>query len=402
MNNFLLRLKSPVIDLARNKVRTVLTSLGILIGVFAVIIVLAFGQGLKNYIVGEFENIGANAIFVFPGDPLGGTSQAGGGLLGTIKFDDKDLNKLEKIELAKYIVPVYIKRSVAKARGEEKISDLYGTTPDIFALRDLEAMHGRLFTQADISKRAKIAVIGPKLARDLFVNESSAVGKAVKIQDQRFTVVGVVEESGRGASLGGVDYDSYTYVPRTATTAFNPKEEILSFYAVPRSEKDIPALKVELEKILLKRYEEDEFSVITQKEILAVFDAIFVAVNALLIAIGSISLLVGGIGIMNIMYASVNDRIKEIGIRRALGATKGDILYLFLYQSVILALLGGFLGLGLAALVVIVIQPWFPAAINLTSVIVALFVSSGIGIFFGVFPANRAAKRSPIEAIRYE
>ena len=167
-------------------------------------------------------------------------------------------------------------------------------------------------------------------------------------------------------------------------------------------EDQVEKVQKEAEDILLKKYNEDEFSVAEQSEILSTINSVFSVLNAILVAIGSISLLVGGIGIMNIMYATVTERTKEVGIRRAVGATESDILYQFLTESVILSVLGGVTGLILASLIVLAIRPFFPAAVNLFAVVITLVISSGIGIFFGVFPARRAAKLPPIEAIRYE
>ncbi|MBU1066324.1 FtsX-like permease family protein, partial [Patescibacteria group bacterium] len=167
-------------------------------------------------------------------------------------------------------------------------------------------------------------------------------------------------------------------------------------------EEDIPFVKEKAKETLLKRYDETEFSVTEQAEILSTINQIFSIINSVLVAIGSISLIVGGIGIMNIMYASVTERTKEIGIRRAVGATEQDILNQFLTESVILSVFGGVAGLALASLIVLGIRVFFPASINLLSVVIALVISSAIGVFFGVFPAKRAAKLPPIEAIRYE
>jgi len=244
-------------------------------------------------------------------------------------------------------------------------------------------------------------VLGNKVAEELFGNSENALKKTIRAESQRYKVIGVLEELG-GSGLGGPDFDGYIYLPRTAARSFNPTNEIFAFYVQADSEKEVTALKTELEKRLLKRYDDEDFSVIEQTEFLEVIDTIFGVMNSVLIAIGSISLLVGGIGIMNIMYAAVTERTAEVGIRRSLGATKQDILSLFLSEALVISLIGGLLGLALAALLVLGIQPFFPASINTLSVFVALGVSSGIGIFFGVFPAAKAANRSPIEAIRYE
>jgi putative ABC transport system permease protein len=168
------------------------------------------------------------------------------------------------------------------------------------------------------------------------------------------------------------------------------------------SKENVDSVKEDIKAALLKRYDKDAFSVTEQSEILSTINQIFGVINSILVAIGSISLIVGGIGIMNIMYATVTERTKEVGIRRAVGATKKDILLQFLTESTILSLFGGLLGLILASLIVLVVRIFFPASINLFAVVITLVISSGIGIFFGVFPARRAANLTPIEAIRYE
>lgn len=168
------------------------------------------------------------------------------------------------------------------------------------------------------------------------------------------------------------------------------------------NEERVLEAKADVEKILLQRYEEDEFEVVEPSDFLDTFAQILNAVNAVLVAIGSISLIVGGIGIMNIMYATVTERTKEIGIRRAIGATREDILVQFVAESAILSLLGGFTGLAIATLIVTLVRPFFPLEINLLAIVLSLGISSIIGIFFGAFPAKRAANLTPIEAIRYE
>lgn len=401
MNTFTLQFKMAIDDLLKNKIRTLLTSLGILIGVLAVVLLIAFGQGLKNYVNKQFEDLGTNVIYVYPGNILAGGANPGGGTLGGAQFDDRDLASLRRLELPKYVVPIFVKRSSVRVGSEKKSSDLYATTPDIFEVRNLKPIAGRLFTASEVSRRAKVVVLGPTLATELYGSAERAVGQSLRVDTQRYSVIGVVQSKG-GSSLGGPDYDSYTYLPYGAAQAFNPKGIVFAFFVQAKKEEDIPVLKQQVKRLLLKRYNEDDFSVIEQTEILEIVGSVFRVIDIVLLAIGSISLLVGGIGIMNIMYAVVTERTAEIGIRRSLGATKQNILWLFLSQSLALSLVGGLLGLGLAVVVVVLIQVVFPAAINVFSVFVALGVSSFIGVFFGVFPAWNAANRSPIEAIRYE
>lgn len=191
-------------------------------------------------------------------------------------------------------------------------------------------------------------------------------------------------------------------MPYKSAYVFNPDKKFVAIVVKAKNDTDLELLRTEINQKLLKRYKEDEFSVIQQAELLSAISSIFSIINSVLVAIAAISLIVGGIGIMNIMYVTVTERIKEIGIRRAIGATRKDIMYQFLAEAIILSLIGGLLGLFFSFIVVVLVQKVFPAYINLQSVIIALGVSSLIGIVFGVFPAKKAADLTPVEAIRYE
>lgn len=400
MNYFLFLIKTSFEDLRRNKVRTFLTSLGILIGVMSVVLLIAFGLGLKNYIKNQFESLGTNLVFVAPGKIVSGGGFRPTAGLGVL-FDEKDVSRLKRIKEAERVAPVFVKTLTLSVASVSETVDVFASTGDLFTVRNLEVDKGILFTNQDVSKRSKKVVLGPKIAEKLFGSIGKAVGKSVRIQSQGFTVAGVLKKKG-GGGFGGPDFDSFAYIPYKASSGYNLEKKFFAVYLKARSEKDIPVLKESIKKVLLAHYKEDDFSVVEQTEVLGILTSIFSILNSILIAIGSISLLVGGIGIMNIMYATVTERIKEIGIRRSVGATKRDILVQFLSQALILSLFGGVLGLLLAFIIVFFIRSFFPAAISPFSVVAALGVSSAIGIFFGVFPARRAANLSPIEAIRYE
>lgn len=402
MSYFFFILKSALEDFRRNKMRTFLTSLGILIGVASVILLMAFGLGLKKYIQDQFESLGTNLIIVHPGQILqGGGFRSGGGVMGGIRFDEKDVLHLKKIKNALYAAPVFVKTIKVSGNRKTEVSDLYATTADIFPLRNLEIEAGRTFARSDLEKRAKVIVIGPKIAEKIFGSADLALAKVIKIETQGFRVIGILKSKG-GGGFGGPDFDSFIYMPYKSALSFNPDKKFFAVYLKAESPAAIPPMKEEIKNVLLKRYKEDDFSVIEQTEILNAVSSIFSILNLVLVAIAGISLVVGGIGIMNIMYVSVVEKIKEIGVRRAIGATQNDILFQFLAESVILSLIGGLAGLLLAFFVVLFIQRFFPAYINLPSVFIALGVSSLIGVIFGVFPAKRASDLSPIEAIRYE
>lgn len=393
--------KSALEDFRRNKVRTILTSLGILIGVASVVLLMSFGLGLRRFIQNQFDSLGTNLVRIVPGRILsGGGFRSGPGAFGGIRFDERDVRGLERIKDASHIIPVFTKTITVSSDKNSEISDLYASSADIFLGINLKAKTGRVFTKDDLEKRAKVAVIGPKIASKLYESQANALDKIIKAGDQSYKVIGVLEPKGGG--FGGPDFDSFVYLPYKTAFSVNPDKKFMVMIAKARENVDLEEFRGEIKKQLLKRYKEDDFSVIQQAELLSAISSIFSVINTVLVAIAAISLVVGGIGIMNIMYVTVTERIKEIGIRRAIGATKKDILYQFLSESVILSLLGGFLGLFLSFIVVTLVQRVFPAYIDLQSIAIALGVSSLIGIIFGVLPAKKAADLTPVEAIRYE
>lgn len=401
MKKYKFLFKSSFDDFKRNKVRTFLTSLGITVGVLSVVLLIALGLGLKNYIQGQFESLGANLLIIFPGNVFSENSGPGGnfgaGFAGGANFDEKDVKNLTKVQDVNYVVPMFTKSLIIETGKEKTSGYIMATNEDSFRLLNIELLKGREFSRSDVLGKSKKAVLGFTIAEDLFIDPESAIGKTVKANDQRFVVVGVAKKKGDREIDGGM------LVPYSSTFGtINPDKTFFTIYLGASSDKTIEKVKEDAKKVLLKRYNEGDFSVTEQSQILSSINSIFTIINSVLIAIGSISLFVGGIGIMNIMYATVTERTKEIGIRRAIGATEKDILLQFLSESVILSLLGGIIGLVLAIIIVFIIRLFFPASINIIAVLVALVVSSAIGIFFGIFPARRAAKLSPIEAIRYE
>jgi putative ABC transport system permease protein len=394
-------LKSSLEDFRRNKVRTLLTSLGILIGVASVVLLVAMGLGLKRYIDQQFQSLGANLIFILPGNIVsGGQFQASAPPIGG-QFDDHDVTSLNKIPGVIAVLPAFTKTVKVQAQGNSDSIQLIATTADVFSVMNLEMDQGTAFTKSDVAKGSKVVIIGPNVANKLFTSAGNAVGRTIKIETQSFKVLGVPVSKG-GGGFSGPGLDDRVYMPATAALSFNPEKKYFAIYLQAGTANEINSVIDEAKKVLLKRYKSDEFSVVQQSEFLNAINSIFSILNSVLVSIAAISLVVGGVGIMNIMYVSVTERIREIGIRRAVGATSNDILIQFIVEAIILSLLGGFLGLLLSYLVVLGIQRVFPAYIDLFTVIVALGVSSAIGLIFGVFPAKKAADLSPIEAIRYE
>ncbi len=401
MKYFIFLVKTALFNFSRNKGRTFLTSLGILIGVMSVVLLTAAGLGLKKYIQQQFESFGSNTLRVVPGTVIrNGQFRSGGSSVGSIRFDEKDFTNLNRIRSIEAIAPIFSTSSEIIYGKNKEFGDLYATNEDIFPVLNLKVEYGELFTKSDVLKRSKGVVIGPKLAEKLFGKADDAVDNSIKIQGNSYQVVGVLKSQGGG--FGGPDLDSFVYIPYRSAYVFNPDKKFVAFAIKFKTGTSVEDVKHDINEVLLKRYKEDEYSVFEPTQILDALNQIFGTLNIALVAIAAISLVVGGIGIMNIMYVTVTEKTKEIGIRRALGARKNDILYQFLIESVILSLFGGLMGLLLSYLIILGVQQVFPAYVDAPTVALALGISTAIGVVFGVFPAKGAADLSPIEAIRSE
>lgn len=391
-----LYLKEGIGDLYKNKGRTFLTSLGIIIGVYSVVLLLSFGEGLKIYINQQFESLGSNLLYVLPGKITGGPQS----LMGGKKFTLTDYQRLRVRLSNTQVVPATTKTVTVETTTKTETSTVIGSTVEFFAMRNMTLHEGRYFSRSDEASGRKVAVMGPKIASKLF-GTRNPVHQTVKIQGLRFLVTGIIDSKG-GGGLGGPDIDSYVFIPyRTAWVLSNDKS-FLAFYIKPPNKDSIPSVVAKVNKIMLETYKSDEFSVTTQDELIATISGIFAVVNSVLVGIAAISLLVGGIGITNIMFVTVSERTKEIGIRRAIGAQETNILLQFLTQSILLTTLGGGLALLLAFLTNLLVNRFFPATITPIGMALAFGVSFTIGVLFGVLPARKAAKMPPVTAIRYE
>jgi putative ABC transport system permease protein len=392
-----------------NKGRSVLTMLGVIIGVASVVMLTAIGNGLQSYISDQFESLGSNNVIISPGNIFrrnsDGSRSFGGqesraSSISNNKLRQSDVNDIRK--LREYVVAVSFANTQsdqAQFQTNKKDVTIFGTTEEYPKIFNTTLEGGRFFSKTESQSGDKVVVIGYKVASELF-GKADAIGKKIKIGSQRHTVVGVAEE--RGGSFGGPSFDDYVFMPyKTLSRIYDNKTVLQIFAKIKDAESIDPAIRA-IEKQLGKRLEEDEFSVFDQTEILATINNILGMLTIGLGGIAAISLLVGGIGIMNIMLVSVTERTREIGLRKALGATPNQILWQFLIEAALLSVLGGLIGLAIAFAGTLAIQPFFPAKVTMDAVILAFGVSTIVGLVFGAAPANRAARLSPIEALRYE
>ena len=402
--NFLELLKVSFQALKTNKTRAGLTMLGVIIGVGAVILLISIGSGLKGYVIDQLEELGADSLFVIPGEiSMGEGENRGGGIPGpgvaASKFTFDHLNDLKREGKTIKAVMAYTENNgTIKYRGETHVTQIAGVGPNYPTVRNQEVIQGSFFTSSQHNAAKKVAVLGKSVAEEFFEGENP-LGKKVTVSDQRYVVIGVLEKKG---SFARVDVDDQVFIPATTAMRQFDMDNVQSFWVQSQSSEMIPQTKEEVEKILMKTLDEDEFSILDTKSILTMISSILGALTAGLGGIAAISLLVGGIGIMNIMLVSVTERTREIGLRKAVGATPKNIMVQFLIEATILSLGGGIIGILLALAGSMVLSRFWPTTVSLWSVLVAFFVSAGVGVIFGVAPAAKAARLNPIDALKYE
>jgi len=397
-------LKSSLRSIWKNKGRTILTSLGIIIGVTSVILLTSIGSGLKKYVSDQFDSLGANSVYVSPGrifNDQGGFSQPAGQLL-TVKFTQKDAVLIKRNFRNFLVMPANASFSDIKSPyATKKVVEIAGTTFEYGPNNNLvpSAGNGRWFTGEEDDKKTPVIILGNKLAADLFP-QTSALGKKVIIKGKNLKVIGIVDK--KGASMGGPSIDDHAFVPLSIGFILSGNQDINAIVVKVPQKDQVEQAKKDLTKLMLKKYDKDAFSVFDSSQLLSSINSIISTLTIALTGIAAISLIVGGIGIMNIMLVTVTERTREIGLRKAIGAYPRAILIQFLIEAVILSALGGTIGIILGFLGSLLINNFFPAQVTLSSVLLAFGVSSAVGVIFGVAPARRASKLSPIEALRYE
>lgn len=384
-----------------HRLRSALTMLGILIGIASVILLTSIGEGTRQYILSEFTQFGTNILAVNPGKTM--TTGQPGALGGTIRrLTIDDAEALYRVPGVEQVVPVAFGMARVEADGRGRSVFIYGTNSQVPAVWKFRIGVGRFLPEGDPRRSAPLVVLGPKLKREVF-GERNPLGEHVRIGGRRFLVIGVMAPKGR---LLGFDIDDSAYVPvATAQELFNrPELQEIDVMFTPGMESSVVAEGVK--KVLMERHDGDEdFTITTQDEMLDVMGRVLGIVSVAVGGIGGISLVVGAIGILTMMWISVNERRAEIGLAKAIGASPGQILRLYLLEATLLSLSGGLLGviagLGIARLLKLGI-PGLPVETPMIYVFVALLVSILVGLVSGVLPARRAAALDPIEALRAE
>ncbi len=388
-----------------NKGRSILTMLGVVIGVGSVVLLTSIGTGLQVYISGQFNNLGGNTLYVVPGKPFGDGVAPGSqdSIIERTKpvLRRSDLQAVLNSERSLLIAgsATGLGRAEVKYRNITKRITLDGVTPDYHVTVNAPAETGRWFDKNDDARSRRVCLLGSNLSKELF-GEVDAVGKTIKLDSKSYTVLGVLKE--RGGGFGGPSWDEYVYLPlSTLNDDFNV-ELISAFQFKIRDGISLTDAKDAIRKTIEKTLKPDEFTVFDQTQLLETITNVLGVLTVGLGGIAAISLVVGGIGIMNIMLVSVTERTREIGLRKALGATPQVILTQFLIEAALLSGMGGMIGVGIAYVGTYFIQKSFPAQILPEAVLLAFGVSTAVGLIFGAAPAHRASKLSPIEALRSE
>ena len=408
--NFTQTIYEALESIASNKLRSGLTVLGIVIGVAAVIAMLAVGNGAQDSITGSISGIGTNLLFVFQGNSDRSVR------------NEKPLTLQDAEALADpfaapsvlAVSPVLQSNNEVSFGGEVTTTSIVGALPSYFPVRNLNVSEGEIINEEHILGRASVALIGPDTADKLFGRREGLVGETIRIAGQPFRIIGVLESKG-GGSFGSED-DRVIIPLTTAQTRLihrSTSDEVDVIFVQAASAEAVPQATQEISDILRQRHRTeigaDDFTVFSQQDFLSTAASITGVLTIFLGGIAAISLLVGGIGIMNIMLVSVTERTREIGLRKALGARKRDILIQFLTESSLLSLIGGLIGIGLGWLIAFIVGQVaaatgtvFNPRVGLDAVLLATLFSAAVGLFFGIYPANRAAGLEPVEALRYE
>ena len=390
--NFVESFRVALRALQANKFRAALTMLGVIIGVASVILLTSIGNGVKNDFVNQIEGMGSNLLYVFPAE------QGGGATASPKQFKMADRDYLAQ-RLPEATVVGMIEVPVTVKAGNHALRPMAVATDDgEHTVFKTEVEIGRNFRPAEVTNSARVAAIGPKVAEGLFPGVSNPVGKSFSVNGQRLTVIGVMKK--QGGSITG-DKDSTVHLPLSTALRILGTSDLQMLTAKVQDAKDLDRTSMRIKHLLRPRFGAD-LSVYSQKETVGVMDKMLGTLTVMLAGIAGISLLVGGIGIMNIMLVSVSERTREIGIRKAVGARTLDVLAQFVLEAIMLSGMGGLIGIALGTGGAWALRALVPTTIDPWSAVTAFVFSAAIGVFFGVYPAAKAAKLDPILALRHE
>jgi putative ABC transport system permease protein len=411
------QIKIAATGLRTHKGRSFLTILGIVIGITAIILVIAIGRGAQSLILGEVQGLGSTTMIVIPGREPSGPSDPSG-IVETIMSDslkDRELRALSEKTNApgiKKIIPVVFGSETALYESETFRPTIIGGGAGIMDVFGKEPEAGRVFTEDEVKSNAAVVIIGSRVEDELF-GQSSALNKRIKIKNKNFQVIGVLGEMGQSSLF---DFDKSIITPvSTAQFYLFGIRYFNRLIVEAESEELIPQIKEDIERTLRNMHgitnpDKDDFFIVTQTEIIDTISNITNALTLLLASIAAISLVVGGVGIMNIMLVSVTERTREIGLRKAIGATETNIMTQFLFEAIILTIVGGIVGILIGATfnygITLLIRKFegfnWAYVFPVFAAFIGVAVAAAIGLIFGLYPAMQAAKKSPIEALRYE
>jgi putative ABC transport system permease protein len=389
-----------------NKLRTGLTMLGVIIGIASVIAITSIGQGVQKGTEQQIQALGPDVLSVFSGSARSGNIRQGTGTSSTLTWDDA--KAIAEQAPSAQIVSAYLQRNAQVVyEGQNNSTPIYGTDLNYPEVRDIKIQNGRFFNQEELDTASLVAVIGPTIENNLF-NRTEPIGKKIRIRGEAYEIIGVTEGKG---SQGGMDRDEVVFIPLTTMSARLVGNNALSGVSVNailiKGGEQLDAVQFQVTNLLRLRHniyppQEDDFRITNQADVISTFTNIVGLFTVMVVAIAGISLVVGGIGIANIMLVSVVERTREIGIRKAVGATNSAILNQFLTEAIVISTLGGGIGIGSGILIAFGAANIFkfPFVISLLSIIAGLGLSLSVGLVAGVIPARNAAKLDPITALR--